>query len=89
MKKLMRISDNEKWQALISCDKDYDGLYFYGVKTTGIFCRPSCKSRMPIRDNVIFFHNSRKAIEMGFRPCKRCRPDQVDFEPNLELIKKG
>lgn len=89
MKESIRISDNEKWQAVISCDRKYDGLFFYGVKTTGIFCRPSCRSKTPIRSNVIFFDNAAKAIENGFRPCKRCCPDKVVFQPDLELIKKA
>lgn len=89
MKELVRISENEKWQAVVSCDRSYDGIFFYGVKTTGIFCRPSCRSKTPLRDNVIFFDNAAKAIEIGFRPCKRCRPDKVVFEPDLEIIKKA
>ncbi|MDP4127147.1 MAG: Ada metal-binding domain-containing protein [Bacillota bacterium] len=88
MKEHSGISDNEKWQAIASCDRTYDGILFYGVKTTGIFCRPSCKSKTPIRDNVTFFDNTAKAIESGFRPCKRCCPDKVVFEPDLELFNK-
>ncbi|MGE5632782.1 MAG: bifunctional transcriptional activator/DNA repair enzyme AdaA [Caulobacteraceae bacterium] len=89
MKEPGRISDNEKWQAVIRCDKSYDGKFFYSVKTTGIFCRPSCKSKTPVRSNVAFFDNAAKAIESGFRPCKRCCPDKISFEPDLELIKKA
>jgi len=89
MKKPVRISDNEKWHALVSCDGRYDGIFFYGVKTTGIFCRPSCNSKTPVRDNVTFFDNAANAIEAGFRPCKRCCPDKVVFEPDLELMKKA
>ncbi|MGI6585523.1 MAG: bifunctional transcriptional activator/DNA repair enzyme AdaA [Lutisporaceae bacterium] len=82
------ISDNEKWQAVVNCDKGYDGLFFYGVKTTGIFCRPSCRAKTPARENVVFFDNAVNAIGEGFRPCKRCRPDEAVFEPNLELVNK-
>lgn len=89
MKKISRISDNQKWQAVVSCDKDYDGVFFYGVKTTGIFCRPSCKSKQPVRGNVIFFDDTAAAMENGFRPCKKCRPDKVSFEPESELVKKA
>ncbi|MBK1813124.1 methylphosphotriester-DNA--protein-cysteine methyltransferase family protein [Clostridium sp. YIM B02505] len=89
MKKYIKILDSEKWQAVISCDRKYDGLFFYGVKTTGIFCIPSCKSKTPIRENVIFFDNPVKALDSGFRPCKRCCPDKVDFQPNLELVEKA
>ena len=89
MKESIKIHDMEKWQAVESCDSKYDGMFFYGVKTTGIFCRPSCKSKTPIRANVIFFDNVANAIEAGFRPCKRCCPDKIVFEPDLELVKKA
>lgn len=84
----IRISEQEKWQAVISCDNRYDGMFFYGVKTTGIFCRPSCKSKTPVRGNVTFFENAAKAIENGFRPCKRCCPEKVVYQPDVELIEK-
>lgn len=89
MKKQATISDDEKWQAVVSCNKDYDGLFFYGVKTTEIFCRPSCRAKTPVRENVVFSKNMRNMIEAGFRPCKRCRPDKPVFEPDLEIAKKA
>jgi len=89
MKEYFPISDNEKWQAVVNCDKSYDGLLFYGVKTTGIFCRPSCRAKTPVRGNVVFFDNAINAIDEGFRPCKKCRPDEAVFEPNLELVNKA
>lgn len=89
MKSFNEISDNEKWQAIKGCIKDYDGLFFYGVKTTGIFCRPSCKAKTPIRENVLFFNESAEAIKAGFRPCKKCCPNQEFFQPDLELVKRA
>ena len=89
MKKAAQISDNEKWQAVENCDKSYDDIFIYGVKTTGIFCRPSCRSKTPVRTNIVFFTNPTNAIEAGFRPCKKCRPDKIVFEPDLELVKKA
>lgn len=88
MKEPSKISDCEKWQAVINCDRRYDGIFFYGVKTTGIFCKPSCKSKTPHRDNVVFWGNPAIAMECGFRACKRCRPEKAIFEPDLELLKK-
>ncbi|MDF2571462.1 MAG: AraC family transcriptional regulator [Sporomusa sp.] len=82
-------ADDDKWQAVISCDESSDGLFFYGVKTTGVFCRPSCRSRTPLRENVVFFNASDQAVMAGFRPCKKCRPDMVVFEPDLELVRKA
>lgn len=89
MKESNSISDNEKWQAVVSCNSRYDGTFFYGVKTTGIFCKPSCKSKTPVRDNVVFFDHPAEAVEGGFRACKRCCPNTVVFEPELELVKKA
>ncbi|MCR8844479.1 bifunctional transcriptional activator/DNA repair enzyme AdaA [Paenibacillus sp. SC116] len=65
---------DEKWLAIISNDASYDGTFFYAVKTTGIFCRPSCKSRIPNKDNVRVFPNAEQALSEHFRPCKRCKP---------------
>jgi AraC family transcriptional regulator of adaptative response / methylphosphotriester-DNA alkyltransferase methyltransferase len=63
------------WQAIVDCDPSYDGAFLYGVSTTGIFCRPSCKSRTPARDNVLIFRDAKEAESLHYRPCKRCRPD--------------
>ncbi|MBE9918076.1 methylphosphotriester-DNA--protein-cysteine methyltransferase family protein [Paenibacillus donghaensis] len=64
----------EKWEAIIGNDESYDFKFFYAVKSTGIFCRPSCKSKPPNRGNVRIFMNAERAIREGFRPCKRCKP---------------
>jgi AraC family transcriptional regulator, regulatory protein of adaptative response / methylphosphotriester-DNA alkyltransferase methyltransferase len=82
-------SDSDKWQAVVGCDKSYDGAFFYGVTTTRVFCRPSCKSRTPVRDNVVYFDTAARALETGFRPCKRCCPDKPVFEPDLELVERA
>ncbi|MCF6411060.1 bifunctional transcriptional activator/DNA repair enzyme AdaA [Pseudalkalibacillus salsuginis] len=66
---------NEYWQALITNDPEYDDVFLYGVVTTKIFCRPSCKSKVPKKTNVRFFHDIEEAYSGNFRPCKRCRPD--------------
>lgn len=83
------LSDSEKWHAVTSCDRSFDGLFLYGVKTTGIFCRPSCKAKSPVRENVLYFDNCTEAIKAGFRPCKKCRPDKEVFEPERELVSKA
>ncbi|MFB6645733.1 bifunctional transcriptional activator/DNA repair enzyme AdaA [Bacillus toyonensis] len=67
------VSD-EQWKAVVDNNASYDGHFFYAVKTTGIFCRPSCKSRVPKRANIGFFENSDQALAAHFRPCKRCKP---------------
>ena len=63
------------WKAVMERDERFDGVIFYGVKTTGVFCRPVCPSRRPRPENVAFFHAPEQARASGFRPCKRCRPD--------------
>ena len=65
----------EMWKAVSENDPSYDGILFYAVKSTGIYCRPSCKSKIPKRENVCFFDTAEKARAAGFRPCKRCRSD--------------
>ncbi|WP_082110925.1 bifunctional transcriptional activator/DNA repair enzyme AdaA [Paenibacillus algorifonticola] len=67
------VSD-EQWQAIIGNDPSCDGQFYYAVKTTGIFCRPSCKSRPPNRENIGFFLTVEQALAAQFRPCKRCKP---------------
>jgi AraC family transcriptional regulator of adaptative response / methylphosphotriester-DNA alkyltransferase methyltransferase len=88
MEDLNMLNEDIKWQAVEQCSREYDGLFFYGVKTTGIFCRPSCRSREPKRGNVVFFDSASEAVSAGFRPCKRCRPDLLEYEPDDELIRK-
>ncbi|MGO4539161.1 bifunctional transcriptional activator/DNA repair enzyme AdaA [Paenibacillus sp. 2TAB19] len=64
----------EKWQAILQNDITYDGKFWYAVKTTSIFCRPSCKSRPPKKENVRIFMAPEQALAARFRPCKRCKP---------------
>ncbi|PPD15067.1 MAG: hypothetical protein CTY25_08200 [Methylobacterium sp.] len=63
------------WQAVQTRDKTADGQFWYGVRTTGVFCRPHCPSRPARRENVTFHATRAEAIEAGYRPCKRCKPD--------------
>jgi AraC family transcriptional regulator of adaptative response/methylated-DNA-[protein]-cysteine methyltransferase len=65
-----------RWIKVVARDRSADGTFFYSVKTTGVYCRPSCASR-PARPENVAFHLSREAAEKaGFRPCRRCRPDR-------------
>lgn len=72
---MMQASDTQ-WQAIKDNDKKQDHLFWYGVKTTGIFCRASCPSRLPKQKNVVIFSSPQEALAAGFRPCKRCRPTE-------------
>ncbi|MED0770475.1 bifunctional transcriptional activator/DNA repair enzyme AdaA [Bacillus siamensis] len=79
------ILTDEKWNAIIHNDVSYDGVFYYAVKTTGIFCRPSCKSRVPNKENVLVFATAEAAIKRHFRPCKRCRPNGLRL-PDEEWV---
>ncbi|GIN88208.1 AraC family transcriptional regulator [Heyndrickxia sporothermodurans] len=88
MKDQNNISKDIMWEATVSCDPAYDGIFFYAVKTTGIFCRPSCKSKVPKCENVSFFFHATEAQKAGYRPCKRCRPDlkSKNYDPFMPII---
>src|SRR5262245_50136191 len=75
------------WQACLRRDAAFDGQFVIAVLTTGIYCRPSCPARKPLRKNVVFFAAPRLAREAGFRPCKRCYPDRVAArDPAVERV---
>jgi AraC family transcriptional regulator, regulatory protein of adaptative response / methylated-DNA-[protein]-cysteine methyltransferase len=69
-------SDEERWEAVRRRDPAAIGAFVYAVRTTGVYCRPSCAARVPRRENVSFHATGRAAGQAGFRPCKRCRPEQ-------------
>lgn len=77
--------DFERWNAVLTNDRSYDGKFFYGVKSTRIFCRPSCASKPPKPENIVFFNQREDAEKAGFRPCKRCRPDLISYCPTDDL----
>lgn len=66
------------WEIFSRRDARFDGRFFTAVRTTGIFCRPSCTCRKPRRENVVFYASAGAASVAGYRPCKRCRPDLKD-----------
>ncbi len=67
-------TEQARWEALVRRDRRAERAYVFGVVTTGVYCRPSCSSRQPNRENVRFFDTVEDAEEAGFRPCKRCNP---------------
>lgn len=68
-------TDEQRWNAVVQRDAAADGKFFYSVKTTGVYCRPSCAARLPLRRNVVFHDSCAAAERAGFRACKRCQPD--------------
>ena len=83
------------YQAYLDHDRSYEGIFFLGVKTTGIFCRPGCTAKAPKRENVEFFSSSRQALSRGYRPCKKCDPLSLQgsvpewVSQALELASRG
>jgi AraC family transcriptional regulator, regulatory protein of adaptative response / methylated-DNA-[protein]-cysteine methyltransferase len=75
---LLKLAPDDLWRAVLERNSDYDGAVFYAVRTTGIFCRPSCASRKPSRENVSFFFSAEGAANAGYRPCRRCRPQSAE-----------
>jgi AraC family transcriptional regulator of adaptative response/methylated-DNA-[protein]-cysteine methyltransferase len=69
-----------RWQAVVRRDKAADGSFVFAVRTTGVFCRPGCPSRLPRRENVRFYATCQDAQRAGYRPCKRCRPAEAPLD---------
>src|ERR1700722_10031081 len=65
------------WQATLARDARADGAFFFGVTSTQVYCRPSCPSRRPLRKNTLFFSTTQDAEVHGFRPCRRCKPNEI------------
>jgi len=79
--------DEARWAAALARDGSCDGMFVMAVLTTGIYCRPSCPARKPLRKNVRFYATNAQAEAAGFRPCKRCRPQTVaQSDPNADRI---
>src|SRR5688572_26151781 len=78
-----------EWQHVANRNKQADGTFVYAVRTTKIYCRPSCASRQPKPENVEFFQLPAAAEAAGYRACKRCHPDQAAItDPNLSLAQR-
>ncbi len=73
------LNEDDCWQTVTAKDPGADGRFYYGVTTTGVYCRPSCPSRRPLRDHVRFYGSRIEAEQDGLRPCLRCRPDSITF----------
>jgi AraC family transcriptional regulator of adaptative response/methylated-DNA-[protein]-cysteine methyltransferase len=75
------LTDEQRWEAVRRRDPAAAGAFYYSVRTTGVYCRPTCAARLPRRENVAFYATCADAERAGFRPCKRCRPN----EPTLAV----
>jgi AraC family transcriptional regulator of adaptative response/methylated-DNA-[protein]-cysteine methyltransferase len=69
--------NDPRWAAIVARDVNADGMFYYAVKTTGVYCRPSCAARLARPENVRYYESGAEAEKDGFRPCKRCKPNQT------------
>jgi AraC family transcriptional regulator, regulatory protein of adaptative response / methylated-DNA-[protein]-cysteine methyltransferase len=83
---MVRSNDN-RWQAVLARDANQDGRFVFAVSSTGVYCRPSCPSRRPRRENVAFFHKPDDAEKAGYRACLRCRPKATGANRQTEMVK--
>lgn len=85
----MTIQATDYWDAVMARERSMDGVFYFAVLSTGVYCRPSCPSRRPRRENVVFFRTREAAEQAGFRACRRCKPDsEVADDPNSQLVEK-
>ncbi len=83
------MTDQSRWQAAQGRDGAADGRFIYAVTSTGIYCRPTCASRRPLRRNVRFFDLPEAAEQEGFRPCKRCKPtESVSSDATVQKVRE-
>jgi AraC family transcriptional regulator of adaptative response/methylated-DNA-[protein]-cysteine methyltransferase len=83
------MNNPELWQAVLSRDASRDGSFVFAVRSTGIYCRPSCPARRPRREQVSFFQLPEAAEQAGFRACRRCHPRRAEgTDPQIELVRR-
>jgi AraC family transcriptional regulator of adaptative response/methylated-DNA-[protein]-cysteine methyltransferase len=84
------MSPTQRWQAVLAKDRRFDGAFVYAVRSTGIYCRPSCASRRPRRTQVTFFPIPEAAEREGYRACRRCHPaDAPGYDPTVGLVREA
>jgi AraC family transcriptional regulator, regulatory protein of adaptative response / methylated-DNA-[protein]-cysteine methyltransferase len=81
------LTDDSRWQAVLARDDASDGKFVFAVSSTGVYCRPSCPSKRPRRENVAFYRLPSEAESAGFRACLRCRPKAESGNPRQEMVK--
>ena len=87
LRELHAIEEDIYWQAVLERDARFNGIFVYGVRSTGIYCKPSCPSRRPKREQVTFFTSAEAAELEHFRACLRCRPkEKVTRDPHIEMV---
>lgn len=87
MTQLNKPTADSQWQSVLARDSGQDGKFVFAVSSTGVYCRPSCPSRRPRRENVAFFHSTQEAERAGYRACLRCRPKAIGGNRQTEMVK--
>ena len=82
------LTDAEKWDALRNRNWRYDGSFVFAVRSTGVYCNPSCPAKRSTMREVVFFSSSAEAERSGFRPCRRCKPNENGASPQLLMISR-
>lgn len=85
---MLQLTD-ELYETMIRRDSNFDGKLYIAIVSTGIVCFPSCRSRLPRRENVRVYESVAEALSAGFRPCKRCKPDdETRWTPETEIVRQ-
>lgn len=79
---------NKWWEAVVARDANQDGDFLFAVSTTGVYCRPSCPAKRPLRENVTFFRHPEEAEKAGYRACLRCKPKSISGNPQTATVKE-
>jgi AraC family transcriptional regulator of adaptative response/methylated-DNA-[protein]-cysteine methyltransferase len=82
------VPETKWWNAVLARDASLDGDFFFGVSSTGVYCRPSCPAKRPRRENVTFFRRPEDAEKAGYRACLRCRPKSAIRNPQTDAVKR-
>ncbi len=86
----IHVKEDKWWDAVCRRDRSVDGKFVYAVRSTGVYCRPGCPSRLAMRRNVLFFRTPSEAGKAGFRPCRRCSPDKsLEAIPHADAISQA
>jgi AraC family transcriptional regulator of adaptative response/methylated-DNA-[protein]-cysteine methyltransferase len=86
MNVMNRAQTDPRWASIAARDRSADGKFYYSVRTTGVYCRPSCGARLPLPSNVAFHETREDAERAGFRPCKRCKPGEPSLHERYAVI---
>ncbi len=88
MQDVKDVIEEQYWQAVVEKDSSANGTFYVAVRSTGVYCKPSCPSRRPKRENVSFYASPEAAEQAGYRACKRCRPRDVQADPQVEIVQR-